>query len=49
MKIIIIDDAGQREIIRCRKIEPATLARKSQIIVDEDRVIDLADVVAIVD
>ena len=49
MKIVIIDDAGNREIIRCRKIEPATLSRDRQIIVDEDRVIDLADVLCIID
>lgn len=49
MKIITVNDDGKTEVIKCRKIEPAILSRKTAIIVDEDRVIELADIVAIVD
>lgn len=57
MKIIIIDDTGNVEKIRCNKIEPATMAinpetlkREPQLIIDEgERVVHLFDVVAIVD
>ena len=49
MKVITVNDAGKTEVIKCRKIEPATLSRKNQVIIDEDRVIDLADIIAIID
>ena len=57
MKVIIINDAGDVEKIRCRKIEPATMAinpealkRQPRLILDEgERVVNLYDVVAIVD
>ena len=49
MKIIIIDDAGNVEKISCHKIEPAPLARRTSIIIDEEHVIPLDDIVAIVD
>lgn len=48
MKIIINDD-GQREVIRCRKIEPSNLSRGLLIIDEGERVIKLTDVQAIVD
>lgn len=48
MKIITVDNTGKTATIECRKIEPATLASGNKIIIDECRVIDMADVVAIV-
>lgn len=48
MKIICVDDEGRTVIIRCRKIEPATL-KSGYIIVDEDEVIDLRNVIKIVE
>ena len=48
MKIIIINDKGEREVIRCKKIEPATLSR-GRLVIDEDHTISLDDVLAIVD
>ena len=48
MKVIIINDDGQREVIRCRKIEPATLSR-GRVIIDEEHTVSLDDIVAIVD
>lgn len=48
MKVIILNDKGEREVIRCKKIEPATLSR-GRIIIDEERTISLDDVLAIVD
>lgn len=48
MKIWLIDDNGKVKIVRCRKIEPATLS-PGKIIVDEDEVVDLLDVVRIVE
>ena len=47
MKIIIINDAGEKEVITCRKIEPATLSR-GRLIIDEDRAISLDDVLMII-
>lgn len=47
MKIVCVDDEGRTVIIKCRKIEPATLS-VGKIIVDEDELIDLRDVIAIV-
>lgn len=47
MKIICVNDDGTVTTVRCRKIEPATL-KPGFIIVDEDEVIDLRDVIAIV-
>ena len=56
MQVIIIDDAGQRETIRCRKIEPANmainpdaLANQPRIIIDDgDRIVKLYDIIAII-
>lgn len=48
MKIICVDDDGKVITIKCRKIEPATLA-VGKIIIDEDDVIDLRDVIRIVE
>lgn len=47
MKIMLVNDEGKVEYRSCRKIEPATLS-VGEIIVDEDEVIDLRDVIAIV-
>lgn len=50
MKIIIVNDAGKVETIKCKKIEPATLSRDTRIIVDEgEHVINLADIIVITD
>ena len=49
MKVIVIDDSGERHVIKARKIEPATLSRRNQVIIDEDHVINLDDIVAIID
>lgn len=50
MKIITVNDRGEKEIIQCSKIEPATLSKKSRIIVDDgERVIDIIDVIKIVE
>ena len=50
MKIITVDKYGKKEIIQCTKIEPATLSKKSSIIVDDGkRKIDLMDVIKIVE
>ena len=57
MKIIIINDEGKREVIRCRKIEPATMAinpetlkHEPRLVIDEgERVINLFDVTTIID
>jgi len=49
MKIIMIGDDGNPVVKRCRKIEPATLSRSRQIIVDECEVIDVEDIVKIVE
>lgn len=50
MKIITVNSQGQKEIITCSKIEPATLSKKSRIIIDDgERVIDLMDVIKIVE
>lgn len=50
MKIITVNSQGQMETINCSKIEPATLSKKSRIIIDEgERVIDLLDVIKIVE
>ena len=48
MKIMLVNDEGKVEYRSCRKIEPATLS-PGKIIVDEDEVIDLRDVIAIVE
>ena len=48
MKIVCVDDEGRTIIIKCRKIEPATLS-PGKIIVDEGDVIDLRNVVKIVE
>jgi len=48
MKIVCVNDEGKTEIIKCRKIEPATLS-KFNIIVDEDYVIDIRNVIKIVE
>ena len=48
MKIMLVNDDGKVETIRCRKIEPATLS-PGKIIVDECDTIDLRDVIAIVE
>ena len=47
MKIMLVNDKGEVEYRSCRKIEPVTLL-VGKIIVDEDEVIDLRDVIAIV-
>lgn len=49
MKIIIINDNGEREIIRCRKIEPSNLSKGTLIIDEGDYVISTDDVMAIID
>lgn len=57
MKVIICNDAGDIEKIRCRKIEPATAAinpetlkREPRLVIDEgERVVNLLDVISIVD
>lgn len=48
MKIVCVNDEGKRETLLCRKIEPATLS-PGKIIVDEDRTIDIRDVIMIVE
>ena len=47
MKIMLVNDKGEVEYRSCWKIEPVTLS-VGKIIVDEDEVIDLRDVIAIV-
>lgn len=49
MKIVIINDNGTTETIRCRKIETAPLARRTSIFVDEERVIPLDSILVITD
>ena len=48
MKILVVNDDGTTTIVKCRKIEPATLS-VGKIIVDEDEVIDLRNVIKIVE
>lgn len=48
MKIVCVNDEGKKETIKCRKVEPATLS-SGKIIVDEDRTIDIRDVIMIVE
>ena len=49
MKVYIINDNGEREVIRCSKVEPSSLSRGRVIIDEGDRVINLDDIVAITD
>lgn len=46
MKIVFVNEVGHTVTLRCRKIEPATLA-PGRIIVDEDETIDLRNVIKI--
>jgi len=49
MKIVCVNDDGKTEVIKCRKIEPATLS-PGKIIVDEgERIVDIRDVIKIVE
>lgn len=49
MKIIMVNDDGNVEKIKCRKIEPATLS-PGKIIVDEgEYVIDMRNIIKIVE
>ena len=48
MVVIVVDDNGNVERIRCRKIEPATL-NQGKLFIDEDRLVDIRDVIKIVE
>lgn len=48
MKIVCVNDEGQKEIIKCRKIEPATLA-PGKLVIDECETIDIRNVIMIVE
>ena len=49
VKIVCVNDDGKTEIVKCRKIEPATLS-PGNIIVDEgEMILNVRDVIKIVD
>jgi len=49
MKIILVNDKGEVEIVKCRKIERSHLNQRNLIIDEGERIIDISDVDRIVE